>query len=74
MDHYSIKENGEREIIHFDGVFQSGDVALCGHDLIGDSRLGWEAATQTMKKVNCRQCIKIVKEVKEIPLSEYKDR
>lgn len=57
--------NGESST-HYDGVFQPGDVALCGHDLMGDSHLGWDQGVETKRKVNCQSCLIIIEHVKSI--------
>lgn len=53
-------KNGQ-ELIHYRGPFQ-GDVALCGHDLAGDSIHGdsWDRAEYTNRRVNCRECLIIM--------------
>jgi hypothetical protein len=64
-----ITENGV-DVVHFLGSGQ-GDVALCGQDLAGDKFLGWDESTQTKEKVNCRDCIAIVKYCKKVRRHEY---
>lgn len=60
-----------QEIIHMDSPHQGfGDTSLCGHDLIGDTSMGWEAGIETKKKITCPHCINIVKFCKAVKLSE----
>lgn len=66
---YLIKYNDGASVVHWDGVFQPGDMSLCSSDLMGDSldgKEGWQPAIQTNKKVNCVQCLRIVEQVKQI--------
>lgn len=62
MKQSQIFENGEI-ITHYTGVF-SQDVALCGQDLAGDSAnyegKGSYYSNKSDKKVNCKDCLKIV--------------
>lgn len=65
---YEIEYFDKTRVVHYDGVFQPGDVALCGSDLMGDSIAdGWHPATPTNKKVDCRQCIRIVEYCQALP-------
>lgn len=57
--------------IHLPGPL-SPDVALCGHDLCGDSTLGYDSASQTSLKANCPSCIAIVEFAKQISQRNYK--
>lgn len=71
-----ILENSDREPeIHFVDCGQK-DRSLCGHDLAGDDCYGYtyEEACETKEKVNCKDCIDIVKYCKRIKASEYKSR
>lgn len=74
MKHYSITDDSGTTTIHFDGIFQPGDMSLCNHDLMGDSFLGWQSAIETEDKVNCSDCIRIVQAVKNIKSTEYKNK
>lgn len=60
------------EVIHFVCNIQN-DYSLCGHDLAGDSWLGWEEGEPTKDKVTCVECIRIVKYCKAIRNSEMID-
>lgn len=64
-----IKTDGA-PIVHFANVGQK-DVTLCGHDIIGDSTLGYEQVKTTTKKANCIHCCQIVDYAKDIYASEY---
>ena len=66
---YEIQHNNGNKVVHWDGVFQPGDMSLCGSDLMGDGwdgKEGWQAGEITNKKVNCLQCLKIIEHVKNI--------
>mgnify|MGYP003613857238 CR=1 FL=1 len=65
-----IIENGN-VTIHFVGVGQK-DYALCGQDLAGDSKLGYEESEGTKERVTCRDCIAIVEYCKKIKRSEWR--
>lgn len=58
------------EPIHLPGP-GSPDVALCGHDLCGDTGLGYDSAEQTSLKATCEQCIQIVEFAKRISKRSY---
>lgn len=58
-------EDGQTEVlVHYEGAL--GEDALCGHDLSGDSVAGesWTAATETRRRVNCQDCLAIVRHVR----------
>lgn len=64
--------------VHFVGPMQK-DVALCGHDLAGDSSQwaiggGYAHGIPTNRKANCEDCIKIVEFVKGIQETEYNNK
>lgn len=61
---YLVKHYDGLIEIHYDGIFQLGDVAYCGHDLRGDNE--WETGIETNKKVNCIGCIRLLEHSKEI--------
>jgi hypothetical protein len=68
---YLIKYNNGESVIHWDGVFQPGDMSLCGCDLIGDNSHkdvgnGWKTGVETKKKVNCELCLRIIEHVRSI--------
>lgn len=66
VDHIKDKD---QSYVHYDGCFQPGDVALCGHDLMGDGHTmhgGWLPGKETTKKVNCPSCLRIIEHVKYI--------
>lgn len=66
---YLIKYKDGKKEVHYDGPFQPGDVALCGHDLMGDSHKsfgGWDAGVETVKPVDCEACKRVVEQVKDI--------
>ncbi len=65
-----IIENGNATI-HFVGEGQK-DYALCGQDLAGDSKLGYEKSEGTKERVTCRDCIAIVEYCKKIKRSEWR--
>ena len=64
-----IIENG-KATVHFVGVGQQ-DYALCGQDLAGDSKLGYEESQVTKEKVTCRDCISILEFYNKIKRSEW---
>ena len=55
----------DRKLVHYDGIL-GGDLALCGHDLVGDTTFGdyWSAAVETKMRVNCEDCLSVVKHVR----------
>lgn len=57
------KERGTE--IHYKGVFD--DHTLCGLDINGDVYLRIEAATKVDKRVNCQDCLKIVRYCQSLP-------
>ena len=62
MNHYALIHRNGTKVVHLDSPINGGgDTALCGHDLIGDGDLGWETLDKTSQKVNCQNCIKIVR-------------
>lgn len=63
---YLVEHMDDQDIIHWDGADQPGDKAFCGADLMGDSFFGWKPAKPTTKKVNCPDCIKLLKHTKHI--------
>lgn len=71
MDRYQVIHFDGQKIVHADGVFQPGDIALCGSDLMGDSHLGWYGATLTTAKIDCRACIRIIEYCKTIKATKY---
>lgn len=62
---------GKEKTIHFVGDFQQ-DYSLCGHDLAGDEDMGWTEGVYTTSKVNCQDCIRIVRYCKAIGEEEMK--
>lgn len=70
--HYVVKYFDGKTIVHADGNFQSGDVALCGNDLMGDATLGWHPAEETNKRITCEMCKRLVIYCKSISLKEFK--
>lgn len=70
--HYKqIFESG-KSIVHFASNGQ-GDYALCGQDIAGDDFSHEEAygeATITKEKVNCKDCISLVRYCKSLKLKE----
>lgn len=66
MTHYKLTDEEDQTHVHADGVFQPGDMALCGQDLMGDSHLGWGTAEPTGKRIDCPNCIRIIDHCKGI--------
>lgn len=66
---YEIEYKNGVKVIHWDGVFQPGDMSLCNSDLMGDSAEGvngWKQGVVTNKKVSCPHCLRIIEHVKNI--------
>lgn len=63
---YMVTEHDGSKTVHYDGPFQPGDQALCGHDLLGDSQMKHSAGKEVKKKVTCTECKRIIDHVKKI--------
>lgn len=66
-DRIQIKTT-EDNFVHFDS--HHNEYTLCGLDTMGDERLGIDEPIPTKKKVDCPQCIRIVRFCKAIKSSE----
>lgn len=65
----TIIDNGQRST-HFN--YGRNDYTLCGLDNMGDSFIGLSIAKRHNKKVDCKECIRIVEYCKSIKKSQYK--
>jgi hypothetical protein len=57
MRHLRIKTDQDN-LIHSEGT---DDHTLCGLDACGDSQLGIEQPKETNRKINCPDCIQIIR-------------
>lgn len=73
MKKYEIKEikgpSNSTKLVHWNGV--DGQDTLCGMDLSGCWG-EWNEAKRTSHKVDCEDCLNVVKHVKKIVLREMK--
>ena len=70
MEHYRLKTENDGNYVHCVSPFQE-DMSLCFHDLAGDEELGWDTAEKTKDKIDCPDCIKIIKYCKIINKKNY---
>lgn len=66
---YLIKYHNGVTVVHWDGVFQPGDMSLCGSDLMGDStegKDGWDQGIETNKVVDCVHCLRLIEHITKI--------
>lgn len=59
--------------LHHPGVNQTWDIALCGQDLMGDNIAGatWKEAQSVDGKIDCPDCIAIIKACKALRKSDF---
>jgi hypothetical protein len=53
--------------VHF-SFSVNDDVAICGCDIFGDSKIGYKGIGVVNKAVNCPDCLRLVNEVKNFKL------
>lgn len=71
IDHILIKTHEDHNV-HFD--FKRDNTTLCGLYTLEDPSLGIMEDVITKKKVNCQQCIAIVKFCQQIKINEFKNQ